>query len=117
MQRRTRRTFLRGRLTLGAAGSAAPWLSGCGPSATAQSAAPSGGGAAPVSGGKIRIGFIPLTDCASVVRQGQARRDGARNYTTLTGYVGYAIGGNVVDRIYPGSSNGILAYFEATQKF
>jgi nitrate/nitrite transport system substrate-binding protein len=66
MSSRSRRRFLKGALGFGAAGAMAPWLSGCGPTTPAQSSsAPEG--TAGSSSGKIRIGFIPLTDCASVV--------------------------------------------------
>jgi hypothetical protein len=40
-----------------------------------------------------------------------------RKYTTLTGYVGYAFGGEVIDTIYSGSNTGFLGYLELTQKF
>jgi hypothetical protein len=40
-----------------------------------------------------------------------------RKYTTLSGYIGYAFGGDVVDSIYSGGGNGFLGYVELTQKF
>jgi hypothetical protein len=40
-----------------------------------------------------------------------------RKYTTVSGYVGYAFGGEVIDRIYSGSNTGFLGYLELTQKF
>ncbi|MGV3721859.1 MAG: alginate export family protein, partial [Actinomycetota bacterium] len=40
-----------------------------------------------------------------------------RKYTTVSGYIGYAFGGDVVDSIYSGSNNGFLGYVELTQKF
>jgi nitrate/nitrite transport system substrate-binding protein len=67
MNLRTRRQFLKNVIGVGAAGAATPWLSGCAPTATAQTSAPAGSPGAAGSGGKIRIGIIPLTDCASVV--------------------------------------------------
>src|SRR5918992_1342210 len=64
MTTRNRRQLLRGALGMGMA-AAAPWMtSGCG----SGTAAPAGTGTTSGStSGKIRIGFIPLTDCASVV--------------------------------------------------
>lgn len=40
-----------------------------------------------------------------------------RKYTTLTGYVGYAFGGEVIDSIYSGNHTGFLGYVEVNQKF
>ena len=68
MKRTNRRRFLRHALTAGASGVAAPWLlAGCAKesASTAQVPAPTASGAS--GAGKIRLGFIPLTDCASVV--------------------------------------------------
>jgi nitrate/nitrite transport system substrate-binding protein len=64
----SRRHFLRSALAAGAAGTLpAGLLAGCG--REASSGASSGVAASGTAGssGKIRIGFIPLTDCASVV--------------------------------------------------
>jgi nitrate/nitrite transport system substrate-binding protein len=61
MSTRNRRQFLREALGAGLAGAVMPWLAGCDPAGS--SAGESTGG----SGEKMRIGFIPLTDCASVV--------------------------------------------------
>ncbi len=40
-----------------------------------------------------------------------------RKNTTFSGYLGYAWGGDVIDRIYGGGSTGLLGYLEVTQKF
>jgi nitrate/nitrite transport system substrate-binding protein len=61
-----RRTFLRATLAAGVA----PWiLAACGgtPSASAPEATSAAGTTGQSAGDTIRIGFIPLTDCASVV--------------------------------------------------
>ena len=66
MTRHDRRQFLRTTLGAGLAGTALPWLaSGCGSSRSQAGESPEAAGGS--GGGKIRIGFIPLTDCASVV--------------------------------------------------
>jgi nitrate/nitrite transport system substrate-binding protein len=65
MERTNRRRFLREALAAGAAGVGAPWLlAGCGKESASTGQAPA---AAASGSGKIRLGFIPLTDCASVV--------------------------------------------------
>ena len=72
----TRRELLRELMAVGfTAAAAGSVLSGCGnsgqsPSATSSSAATTTGGDN-AAGGKIRLGFIPLTDCASVVMAGE----------------------------------------------
>jgi nitrate/nitrite transport system substrate-binding protein len=61
-----RRTFLKATLAVGVT----PWiLSACGgtPSTSAPEATSAAAGTGPSAGDPIRIGFIPLTDCASVV--------------------------------------------------
>jgi nitrate/nitrite transport system substrate-binding protein len=65
MTTHNRRQFLRRVAGLGLAGAAPSLLTGCGGGAT--SAAPPTPGSNTAPGGKIRIGIIPLTDCASVV--------------------------------------------------
>lgn len=40
-----------------------------------------------------------------------------RKDTTFTGYFGYAWGGNVVDSIYGGGSNGFMGYLEVSRRF
>jgi len=63
----SRRRFVRGALAVTAAVAAGNALAGCGgrPSAAPSAAPPAGSPRA--SGNRIKIGFIPLTDCASVV--------------------------------------------------
>jgi nitrate/nitrite transport system substrate-binding protein len=68
MERTNRRRFLRGALTAGAAGVGAPWLlAGCAKEGASTGQAPATPAAATSGSGTIRLGFIPLTDCASVV--------------------------------------------------
>src|SRR3954468_1241247 len=63
-----RRTFLRQIGLLGLAAASAGLASACGASATpAATQAPSTTGGAVANSPQINIGFIPLTDCASVV--------------------------------------------------
>jgi len=63
MSERNRRQFLREVLGAGLASAVAPWLvAGCGGEKPTSAQTETGGGS-----GKIRIGIIPLTDCASVV--------------------------------------------------
>jgi nitrate/nitrite transport system substrate-binding protein len=64
-----RRTFLKAAMAAGVA----PWiLSACGgaPSASAPAATSAAGTIGQSTGDTIRVGFIPLTDCASVVMAG-----------------------------------------------
>jgi len=58
----TRRAFLRSAVAVGAATGASALLAACAPQSGASTGAALGGGRGP-----IKIGFIPLTDCASVV--------------------------------------------------
>ncbi len=62
----SRREFLKKSTLFGAAAIVLPsvLLSACGPS---TNTAPASGAGSATSGNKIKIGFIPLTDCASVV--------------------------------------------------
>lgn len=40
-----------------------------------------------------------------------------RKHTTFSGYIGYAWGGDVIDRTYGSGSTGLLGYLEVTRKF